>query len=252
MAPAGYGNRVEGLHSVAAAAARGRVRKLWVEEKRLGRAEVADIVSVVGRESTALVADVRPMAETEAPQGVVAECAPIMPVPVDDLAGPEAAVVVLDHIEDPHNVGAIARSALASGMTGMVVSSRRAAPLSATAFKAAAGALETLRVAVVGSIPEALSRLKDRGVWIVGLEAGSSTSLFGLELLTEPVAIVVGAEGAGLSVLSAKRCDLLASIPMAASFESLNASVSAALACFEIMRVRAESNPSLQSDHAPG
>ena len=144
MAPAGYGNRVEGLHSVAAAAARGRVRKLWVEEKRLGRAEVADIVNVVGRASTALVDDVRPMAETEAPQGVVAECVPIMPVPVDDLADPEAAVVVLDHIEDPHNVGAIARSALASGMTGMVVSSRRAAPLSATAFKAAAGALETL------------------------------------------------------------------------------------------------------------
>ena len=243
MAPAGYGNRVEGLHSVAAAAARGRVRKLWVEEKRLGRAEVADIVSVVGRESTALVADVRPMAETEAPQGVVAECAPIMPVPVGDLAGPEAAVVLLDHVEDPHNVGAIARSALASGMTGMVVSSRRAAPLSATAFKAAAGALETLRVAVVGSIPDALNRLKDRGVWIVGLEAGSSTSLFGLEVLTEPVAIVVGAEGAGLSVLSSKRCDVLASIPMAASFESLNASVSAALACFEIMRVRGRIQP---------
>ena len=252
MAPAGYGNRVEGLHSVAAAAAQGRIRKLWVEEKRLGRAEIADIVSVVGRESTALVADIRPMAETEAPQGVVAECAPILPVPIDDLAGPTAALVVLDHIEDPHNVGAIARSALASGMTGMVVSSRRAAPLSATAFKAAAGALETLRVAVVGSIPEALSRLKDRGVWIVGLEAGSSTSLLGLDLLTEPVAVVVGAEGAGLSVLSAKRCDVLASIPMAASFESLNASVSAALACFEIMRVRAESDPSLQSEQAPG
>jgi 23S rRNA (guanosine2251-2'-O)-methyltransferase len=252
MAPAGYGNRVEGLHSVAAAAARGRIRKLWVEEKRLGRAEIADIVSVVGRESTALVADIRPMAETEAPQGVVAECAPIMPVPIDDLAGPEAAVVVLDHIEDPHNVGAIARSALASGMTGMLVSSRRAAPLSATAFKAAAGALEILRVAVVGSIPEALSRLKDRGVWIVGLEAGSSTSLLGLELLTEPVAVVVGAEGAGLSVLSQKRCDVLASIPMAANFESLNASVSAALACFEIMRVRALSDPSLQSYHPPG
>ncbi|HWL50764.1 MAG TPA: TrmH family RNA methyltransferase, partial [Acidimicrobiia bacterium] len=142
--------------------------------------------------------------------------------------------------------------ALASGMTAMVVSSRRAAPLSATAFKAAAGALETLPVAVVGSIPEALSRLKGHGVWIVGLEAGSATSLLGLELLTEPVAMVVGAEGAGLSVLSAKRCDVLASIPMAAGFESLNASVSAALACFEIMRVRAESDLSLQSDHTPG
>ena len=252
MAPAGYGNRVEGIHSVAAAASRGRVRKLWVEEKRLGRAEIAEIVEAVGRERTAVVRDVRHMAETEAPQGVVAECDPILPAPVDDLAGPGAALVVLDHIEDPHNVGAVARSALSAGMTGMVVSSRRAAPLSAAAFKAAAGALETLSVSIVGSIPEALRRLKDRGVWIVGLEAGSARSLFGLDLLTESVAVVVGAEGAGLSVLSAKRCDLLASIPMASNFESLNASVSAALACFEIMRVRAGADPSLQSDLAPG
>jgi 23S rRNA (guanosine2251-2'-O)-methyltransferase len=252
MAPAGYGNRVEGLHSVAAAAAGGRVRKLWVEERRLGGAEVAAIVTAVGWERLAVVADVRSMAETEAPQGVVAECTPIVPTAIDDLGGPGAAVAVLDHIEDPHNVGAIARSALAAGMTGMVVSSRRAAPLSAVAFKAAAGALETLRVSVVGSIPEALSRLKDRGAWIVGLEAGAATSLFGLEVLTEPVAVVVGAEGAGLSVLSAKRCDVLASIPMASGFESLNASVSAALACFEIMRVRGEAARSLQSGPPPG
>jgi 23S rRNA (guanosine2251-2'-O)-methyltransferase len=252
MAPAGYGNRVEGIHSVAAAATGGRVRKLWVEEKRLARAEVAEIVEAVGRERTAPVRDVRSMAETEAPQGVVAECDPIMPTPIDDLAGPGAALVVLDHIEDPHNVGAIARSAVAAGMTGMVVSSRRAAPLSATAFKAAAGALETLSVSIVGSVPEALSRLKDRGIWIVGLDAGSARSLFGMDLLTESVAVVVGAEGTGLSVLSAKRCDVLASIPMASKFESLNASVSAALACFEIMRVRAEADPSLQSDLPPG
>jgi 23S rRNA (guanosine2251-2'-O)-methyltransferase len=85
-----------------------------------------------------------------------------------------------------------------------------------------------------------LSRLKSRDVWIVGLDAGSATSLFGLELLTEPVAVVVGAEGAGLSTLVEKRCDVLASIPMASGSESLNASVSAALACFEIMRVRSQ------------
>jgi 23S rRNA (guanosine2251-2'-O)-methyltransferase len=125
-------------------------------------------------------------------------------------------------------------------MTGMVVSSRRAAPLSATAFKVAAGALESLPVAVVGSIPEALSRIKSHDVWSVGLDAGSPTSLFGLALLTEPVAIVVGAEGSGLSTLVEKRCDVLASIPMAPETESLNASVSAALACFEVMRVRSD------------
>jgi 23S rRNA (guanosine2251-2'-O)-methyltransferase len=189
-----------------------------------------------------MVPDVRAMGETDAPQGVVAECEPILPVSLDEMAGPGTGLVVLDHVEDPHNVGAAARSALAAGMTGMVVSSRRAAPLSATAFKAAAGALEMIPVAVVGSIPEALSRLKSHDVWSVGLEADSSTSLFGLAVLTEPVAVVVGAEGSGLSELVRKRCDVLASIPMARGTESLNVSVSAALACFEVMRVRSDSS----------
>lgn len=240
MAPAGYGNRVEGLHPVAAAAAAGRVRRLLVEERRRDRSEIASIVEVVGPDRVRIVPDLRAMAETEAPQGVIAECEPIMPANLDDLAGSDAALIVLDHVEDPHNVGAIARSALAAGVAGMVVSSRRAAPLSSTAFKSAAGALETLPVAMVGSIPEALSRLKGRGVWIVGLQAGAGRSLFGLALLTEPVAVVVGAEGSGLSSLVERRCDVLASIPMASEAESLNASVAAALACFEVMRVRSD------------
>ena len=196
------------------------------------------MITLVGEDRVSMVDDVRPQAETETPQGLVADCRPILPVPVDELVVEKAAVVVLDHIEDPHNVGAIARSAAASGMTGLLVSSRRAAPLSAVAFKAAAGALERLPVAVVGSIPEAMSRLKDQGLWVVGLDTAGTTELFGLELLTEPVAMVVGAEGAGLSRLTMARCDLVVSIPMADESESLNASVSAALAGFEIMRVR--------------
>jgi 23S rRNA (guanosine2251-2'-O)-methyltransferase len=201
---------------------------------------MAAIVEAVGSGQVRVVPDVRSMAETDAPQGVVAECAPSSPIDLDDLSGPGAAIVVLDHIEDPHNVGAIARSALASDMTGLVVSSIRAAPLSAAAFKAAAGALERLPVAMVGSVPEALNRLKSRDIWIVGLDPDSADSLFGLPLLTEPVAVVVGAEGKGLSTLVEKRCDMLASIPMAPGTESLNASVSAALACFEVMRVRSQ------------
>jgi 23S rRNA (guanosine2251-2'-O)-methyltransferase len=184
------------------------------------------------------------MAEIDAPQGLVAECDPIVPASLDDLAGPGAALVVLDHVEDPQNVGAVARSALAAGMTGMVVSSRRAAPLSAAAFKAAAGALETLPVAMVGSIPESLRRLKSSGLWVVGLDASGDSDLFGLALLTEPVAVVIGAEGSGLSRLTANRCDVVVSIPMVDATESLNASVSAALACFEVMRVRSETRGS--------
>jgi 23S rRNA (guanosine2251-2'-O)-methyltransferase len=186
-----------------------------------------------------LVDDVRPLADTSAPQGLVADCVPIPLVPVADLAGPGAALIAVDHVEDAHNLGAIARSALAAGMTGMVVPDRRTAPLAGAAFKAAAGAFEHLPVARVSSVPDALRRLAGLAVWSVGLDAGGDRSLFGLELLTEPVVIVVGAE-TGLHRLVRDRVDVLASIPMAAHAESLNASVAAALACFEVQRARTQ------------
>lgn len=236
MAAAGYGRSVEGIHAVTAALAAGRVEKLFVEKGRRGR--MGALLEALDEPIVEFVDDVRPMAETDAPQGVVARCRPIQPVTLESLAGDQAAILVLDHVEDPHNVGAVARSALAAGVEGLVVSARRAAPLSATSFKSAAGALERLPVAMVGSIPEALARLKGHGVWIVGLDSGADQSLFGLDLLTEPVAVVVGAEGTGLAELTRKRCDVLVSIPMGEGTESLNASVSAALASFEIMRVR--------------
>ena len=236
MAAAGYGNRVEGTHAVSAALAAGRVEKLFVERRARDRLGV--VLTAVDPGRIKVVDDVRPMAETDAPQGVVAHCRPIQPVTLDELAGPAAAVLVFDHVEDPHNVGAAARSARAAGMSGIVVSARRAAPLSAVAFKASAGALESIPVSIVNSIPEALNRLKSFGVWVVGLDASGDQSLFGLEVLTEPVAVVVGAEGSGLAELTRKRCDVLASIPMHDDTESLNASVSAALAAFEIMNAR--------------
>jgi 23S rRNA (guanosine2251-2'-O)-methyltransferase len=238
VAPAGFGSRVEGLHAVAAAVEAGRVNRLYVERSRRERVDVAALVTRVGSDRVRLIDDVRTLATTDAPQGVVADCRPIISVTLESLSGEDAALLVLDHIEDPHNVGAVARSARAAGITGLVMSSKRAAPLSAAAFKASAGALETLPVAIVGSIPEALSRLKEFGVWIVGLDTPSEQPLFGLELLTEPVAVVIGAEGKGLSLLATKRCDVVVSIPMVAGVESLNASVSGALAAFEIMRVR--------------
>ena len=238
MAPAGFGSRVEGLHAVAAAVEAGRVNRLYVERSRRERSDVAALVDRVGSDRVRLVDDVRSLATTDAPQGVVADCRPISSVTLESLSGEDAALLVLDHVEDPHNVGAVARSARAAGVSGLVMSSKRAAPLSAAAFKASAGALERLPVAIVGSIPEALSRLKEFGVWVVGLDTSAEGALFGLELLTEPVAVVIGSEGMGLSQLAAKRCDVVVSIPMVEGVESLNVSVSGALAAFEIMRVR--------------
>lgn len=242
MGRAGYGDRVEGFHAVAAAAAAGRVQTLHVERSRLARAEISSLVDVVRESggSVRQVNDVRRLAETTAPQGVVAECRPRSASSLEDVVATSepAAVLVLDRVVDPHNLGAIVRSAVAAGVTGFVVSDRRAAPLGATAFKAAAGAMEHTAVALVGSIAEAVAHLKRLGVWTVGLDAGAERSLFGLGLLSEPVAVVVGGEGGGLSRLVADRLDLVVAIPMAGPAESLNASVAAALATFELSRMR--------------
>jgi 23S rRNA (guanosine2251-2'-O)-methyltransferase len=120
----------------------------------------------------------------------------------------------------------------------LVIPEHRAAPLEATAFKAAAGALEHLPVVIASSIAGVVDALRRLEVWTVGLDAGSERSLFGLDLLAEPVAVVVGAEGAGLSRLVRERVDVLASLPLFGPVESLNASVAAALAVFEVARVR--------------
>jgi 23S rRNA (guanosine2251-2'-O)-methyltransferase len=239
MAPSGAGAEVEGLHAVAAAVAAGRVELLFVEAGRVDalRSLLAD-AAAAGAE-VRVVADLGSRAATTAPQGVVAHCRPLATRSLDEVAArAPAALVVLDHLEDPRNVGAIARSALAAGMSGLVLARRRAAPLGATAFKAAAGALERLPVALVSSVAQAVADLGRLGVWTVGLDAGAGRSLFGLELLAEPVAIVVGAEGRGLASLVADRVDVRASIPLGGGVESLNAAVAVSLACYEVSRVR--------------
>ncbi len=242
MAPAGIGDSLEGIHAVAAAIAAGRVRQMSVERQRLRHAEVEQLVAAARGRGVAIdfVEDVRPEAATSAPQGVVARAKPIPLLTLNEAVdvGDPAAVLVLDHLEDPRNVGAIARSALAAGVGAMVVSGRRAAPLGPTAFKTAAGALEHVGVAVVSSVADAVARLRKRGLWIVGLDGTAKRSLFGCDLLTDPVAIVVGAEGAGLSQLVGDRLDAAVRIPLADEVESLNASVAASLAVFELARLR--------------
>lgn len=242
MGRAGFGHRVEGLHAVAAAAQAGRVQILHVEARRLSRPAVAVIAAQTEAAGGSVrpVPDVRSMADTSAPQGVVAECRPIPASSLEDLvaAGDPPAVMVLDRLADAHNVGAVVRSSVAAGVSGFVLSDRRAAPLGGAAFKAAAGAFEHARVAVVGSIAEAVSQLSRLGLWTVGLDASGDRSLFGLDLLAEPVAIVVGGEGGGLSRLVGDRVDVRAFIPMSGPTESLNASVAAALATFELARTR--------------
>lgn len=206
-----------------------------------GLAERAGVpVRVVGREQIDAVA------LTEAPQGVIATAAPLPGVDLSDLirrppAGPVPFLVVLDGVTDPHNVGAVMRSALSAGATGLVVGRHRAGHLTPAAVKAAAGAVEHLPVAVVAGIPAALGAMADAGVWTVGLDAAGPTPLWELTVATEPVAVVLGAEGRGLAPLTRQRCEVLSAIPMTGPLASLNVSAAAALACFEIARRRAAS-----------
>jgi 23S rRNA (guanosine2251-2'-O)-methyltransferase len=183
------------------------------------------------------------VAQSDSPQGVIANADPVPEADLDALARPPAGgatpfLVALDGVTDPHNLGAVMRSALCAGATGLIVGRHRSARLTATAVKAAAGAVEYLPVARWAGIPAALANLSDAGVWTVALTEDAPTSLWELRLASEPVALVLGAEGRGLSRLARERCDISVCIPTPGPLGSLNVSAAAALACFEVARRR--------------
>ncbi len=173
-------------------------------------------------------------------QGVVADADDAAHLSVEDLVtGAKGAplIVVLDGIEDPHNVGAILRTVDAAGGDGVVRQSRHAAPLGGVAAKASAGAVAHVKIAEVVNIARALEELKEAGVWTVGL-AGDADKRYDEIDYTLPTALVVGAEGAGLRRLVRERCDWLVSIPMKGHVQSLNVSVATGIALFEAVRQR--------------
>jgi 23S rRNA (guanosine2251-2'-O)-methyltransferase len=175
-------------------------------------------------------------------QGVVADLGETASVSVEDLVVRAAGVpllVVLDGIEDPHNLGAILRTVDAAGGDGVVRQSRHAAPLGGATAAASAGAVAHVKMAEVVNIARALETLKDAGVWTVGL-VGDASKRYDEVDFTLPTALVVGAEGAGLRRLVRERCDWLVSIPMQGHVQSLNVSVATGVALFEAVRQRGE------------
>lgn len=178
-------------------------------------------------------------------QGLVASAPPF---PYSDLAGALSAaeragepplLVCLDQITDPHNLGAIARSAEAVGAHALLVPGRRSASVTPVAEKAAAGALAHLRVVPIGNLVRTLRRLSsDHGVWSVGLDGDAPATIAASRLLTEPIVVVVGAEGAGLARLTREACDELVSLPMRGQVGSLNASVAAGVALYAVRAAR--------------
>jgi len=183
------------------------------------------------------------MSVTRAHQGVIALAAAREYYSIDDLLeeaaqrGEAPLLVICDELSDPHNLGAILRSAECAGAHGVIIPKRRSVGLTAVAAKASAGAVEYMKVARVTNINAAIEELKEKGVWVFGTAAEGSVPMYQADL-TIPAAIVIGSEGDGMSRLVQKNCDVTVHIPMKGKITSLNASVAASILLYEAVRQR--------------
>ena len=183
------------------------------------------------------------MSTTRAHQGIIALAAAHDYYTIDDLLeeassrGEAPLLVICDELSDPHNLGAIMRSAECAGAHGVIIPKRRSVGLTATVAKASAGAVEYMKVARVTNINNAIAELKEKGVWIFGTAAEGSIPMYKADL-TGPAAIVIGNEGDGMSQLVRKNCDVMVHIPMKGRISSLNASAAASILLYEAVRQR--------------
>lgn len=226
-------------------AGRRRTRDVWLSEG-CDPAPILDQILEAAeraRVSVRRVARARLDAEarTEAPQGVLAHADPLPEADFEALcrAGPAPFLLALDGVTDPQNLGALLRSALGAGATGVILPRHRASHLTPAVTKAAVGAIEHLPMAIVAGLPASLARARCLGLWVVGLDGKGEQGLFDLQVATAPVLLVLGAEGSGLSRLAAERCDLRVRIPLRGPVGSLNVSAAGAVALFEVARRRA-------------
>jgi 23S rRNA (guanosine2251-2'-O)-methyltransferase len=227
-------------------------RHAVLESLRAGRRKVHRVHLAAGAKQTGSVAEIlaaaqergcpaeeapRPVFDRAGPvnhQGVLAETGPYPYVDFDQvMPGPqdvEALYLVLDHLQDVQNVGTLLRTAEAMAVTAVLLPDRRAAGITPAVVNASAGAVEHLRVALAGNLVQALDRLKGAGVWVAGLDACPEAIPLGRADLAGRLALVVGAEGAGLARLVRERCDWLLAIPMYGRVESLNVAVAGSVA----------------------
>jgi 23S rRNA (guanosine2251-2'-O)-methyltransferase len=244
------GTQVEGRQAVRELllAGRRRVYEIFLNAEVDRSGVVGDIVDLASELRVPITEVSRgrldSLSHTEAPQGVVARAAEVPQSSLDELVHPSDDVrpflLAVDGVTDPGNLGALLRIAECAGVTGVVLPRHRAVHVTPTVTKAAAGAVEYLPMALVGGLPTAIGDLKDAGIWVIGMDAGGSTSVHDLQVAGEGVCLVLGAEGKGLSRLAAQRCDLVASIPLHGRLASLNVASAGAVACYEIARRRAE------------
>ena len=240
-------NMLEGRNAVTEALSAGRtIDKLFVADGDTDRA-LGRICAMAKQAGAVVVPTDRRkldyMSATGAHQGVIAMVAAHDYASIDDIlkkaqdAGEPPLIVICDELSDPHNLGAIIRTAECAGAHGIIIPKRRSVGLTAVVGKASAGALEYMPVARVSNITAAIDTLKKAGVWVYGTAAEGDTTLYKADLKSA-AAIVIGNEGEGMSRLVSERCDFKVSIPMKGSISSLNASAAAAIMLYEAVRQR--------------
>ena len=243
------GEQVEGRQAVRELLiARSRkIREIWISND-IDKSDIIDDIVELAHASNVSVLDVprrklESQARSEAPQGVLAFAAPIREADFDKLIstrdGNVPFLVAVDGVTDPGNLGALLRCCDGAGVSGVILPKHRAVHVTPTVAKTSAGAVEYVPMTVVSGLPNAITQMRSKGIWVVGLDDASDKTLFDLgNLASEPICMVLGAEGAGLSRLVRERCDMVVSIPMAGQVSSLNVSAAAALAVYEVARVR--------------
>ncbi len=242
------GDHVEGRHAVRELLLAGTrpVREILMSAGMDAAPILEDIVGLADETRTPIREIGRSkfdtMARTESSQGVMANAAPVPSIGLNELIRPHNGkppfLLALDGVTDPGNVGAILRTAECAGVTGVIFPKHRAAHLTPTVTKNAQGAIEHLRMTVVGGLPAAIAKIMEAGIWTVGLDGGADQSLFDLNLAGEPTCLVLGSEGTGLSRLVRDRVDVVAALPLQGVLGSLNVGAAGAVAMYEVSRHR--------------
>ena len=242
-----YQDQVEGRNSVLELLESGKdINKIYITRGEKHGSINKIIAKAKERKIVIVEKDKRQMqeiAQTENYQGVIAIVPPFSYCEIEDILeeanrrNEYAFVIILDGIEDPHNLGSIIRTAETAGVHGIIIPKRRAASVNSTVNKASAGAVEHMKIARVNNISESIQKLKDAGLWICGTDVRTENYYYNQDL-TGPLGIVIGNEGNGMSEKVRKNCDFLVKIPMKGKVTSLNASVSGGIVIYEAVKQR--------------
>jgi len=240
-----YQDQVEGRNAVLELLESGKdINKIFIE-KGEKQGSINKIIAKA-RERKILITEVdkskfKDMAQTNNAQGVIAVVPPFDYCDVYDIMAlakeknEDAFILILDEIEDPHNLGSIIRTAETAGVHGIIIPKRRAASVNSTVSKVSAGAVQHMKIARVNNINDTIRTLKEEGVWICGTDMDTNKYYYEQDL-TGPIAIVIGSEGHGMTRLVKENCDFLIKIPMKGKITSLNASVSAGIVIYEALK----------------